>query len=187
LPYRFQARRFPNFETSWFFLYSHLKHIGGRFWADTYPRLSSLLSGALFVAGAALLVWLESRRPRIRPYVLTFGLLVWFLITGKVYSPQYALWLLPLFVLVHMRWYAYAAFVLTDVAVWVGISAYFLSQPPHNVGDPQLRLNLLEVAVWVRYAVLLWLLWLTRRADENVAQPEVAEYAALVSPVRSPA
>jgi len=167
--WKFQSTRFPNFETSWYFLYRHLSGLfGGSFWSDTYPRATSVLSGLLFAAGALLLLRAEAKREHQRPYAAAFGLLVIFLLTAKVYSPQYSLWILPFFVLLRMPWYAFAAFAVTDAAVWFAISAYFLAAPPLSAGDPALRLTLTEAAVWVRYAVLAWLLWLSRRAEENV-------------------
>lgn len=181
-PWKFQSTRFPNFETSWYMIYRHLQSVGGGFWATTYPKLTSYLAVALFAAGAIALLRAEARRDSSGPHATAFGLLLIFLLSGKVYSPQYALWVLPFFVLVKMPWYSFAAFAITDAAAWFAVSAYFLAAPPLSAGDPSLRLTLLEIAVWVRYAVLVWLLWLTRRAPENVAIPEVESgYASSVA------
>lgn len=176
LPWDFQSTRFPNYETSWYMLYRHLGEVGGGFWWTTFPRLSGLASTALFAGGALWLLRAESRRERIRPYALAFGLLIVFLLTSKVYSPQFALWLLPFFVLVRMPWQSFVAFALTDVAVWVAISSFFLAEQ-YGAGDPALRLTLVEVAVWVRYAVLGWMLWLSRSAEELVADDARATVA----------
>lgn len=177
--WKFQGSRFPNFETSWYFIYRHLSELfGGSFWWETYPRATSLLSGLLFAAGAVLLLRSESKRGHRRPYATAFGLLLIFLLSAKVYSPQFSLWLLPFFVLLRLPWYSFAAFAVTDAAVWVGISAYFLAAPPLSAGDPALRLTLTEIAVWVRYAVLAWLLWLSRRVEEDVEALPVASDAA---------
>lgn len=173
-PWRFQSTRFPNFETSWYMIFHHGS--GGSasaesFWWRTFPELTGYLSALLFLVGLAALLYAESKREDQRPYALAFGAMLIFLLTAKVYSPQFALWLLPFFALVRIPWYGYAAFLVTDAAVWFGISAWFLSQPPVSAGDADLRFLLLEIAVWTRYAVLAWLLWLSRRADENVAPP----------------
>jgi hypothetical protein len=122
-----------------------------------------------------------SPRARARPYALAFGAMLIFLLTAKVYSPQFALWLLPFFALVRIPWYGFAAFIVTDAAVWFSISAWFLSQPLVSAGDPDLRFLLLEIAVWTRYAALLFLLWLSRRADENVIAPDARAPAGVPS------
>ncbi len=54
------------------------------------------------VLAIGLLTWLAPRRPRL-PQVL-FLLVVAFLLSNKVFSPQYTLWLLPLVALARPRW-----------------------------------------------------------------------------------
>jgi uncharacterized membrane protein len=174
-PWKFQSTRFPNFETSWYNIFCHLaprcELRAGTFWTDTYPALTSYASAALFVLGVAWLLRAESRRAQFRPYATSFGILLIWLLTAKVYSPQYALWVLPFFVLIEIPWGGFAAFTVTDVAVWIAVSAYFLSYPPVGRGNITQMGHILEVTVWARYAVLLVLLWLSRRAKENVVEP----------------
>jgi uncharacterized membrane protein len=174
-PWKFQSTRFPNFETSWYNIFCHLaprcELRSGTFWTDTYPGLTSYASAALFLVGIAWLLRAESKRDYFRPYATSFGILLIWLLTAKVYSPQYALWLLPFFVLVEIPWGGFAAFAVTDAAVWIAVSAYFLSYPPVGRGNITQMGHILEATVWARYAVLLLLLWLTRRANENVVDP----------------
>lgn len=167
-PWAVQSARFPNFETSWYMAFRHLSD-GVRWWAG-YPTFVNFASLGLFVLGVVALLVAELRRPRerMRPYALCFGVLLLFLLTAKVFSPQYALWLLPFFVLLRMPWHSYLAFAVTDAAVWFAASAYFLTLEPFRAGDPAFRLAILEVAVWARYAVLAWLLWRSRGSDELV-------------------
>jgi len=164
-PWDFQSMRTANYETSWFMVF---RHIGGSWFTDA--KFVNLVSGAAFVVASAVLVALEARRERPRPFALGFGILVAFLLTAKVFSPQYALWLLPFFALLRMPWWSYVAFAVTDAAVWFAVSSYFLAVQYH-VGDGAIRLDILEGAVWARYAVLLMLLVLSRRADELVREP----------------
>ena len=177
-PWQFQSERGPNFETSWFFIQRHFR-TGSRLWGTGYPTFVNTLSVALFIVGSGALMGREARRERIRPHVLGFGILVIFLLTAKVYSPQYALWLLPFFALLAMPWWSYVAFAVTDAAVWVAVSAYFLALQ-YGRGDPVFRLGLVEYAVWARYAALILLLILSRRAEERVAEPGGAVSAAPV-------
>jgi uncharacterized membrane protein len=189
-PWKFQSTRFPNFETIWYNVFRHLSgcvtprlrvcnHVSP-FWGNTYPGLTSYASAALFVAGAILLLRAESRRAQFRPYATSMGILLIWLLTAKVYSPQYALWVLPFFALVEMPWPGFAAFSITDAAVWFAVSRFFIASSSGTNGQVALWMNWLEAAVFVRYAVLIALIWMTRRANDNVLEPQV-------SPERPPA
>lgn len=172
-PWKFQSKRFTNFETVWYMIYRHARNLAdAEFWFKTYPVILNFGTGVLFLAGVILLLRAESKRDRFRPYAVSFGLLLVWLLTAKVFSPQYALWLLPFFVLLRIPWYGFAAFAVTDAAVWWAISGYFLvlaRAQEAGVPAPEFRLTMLEIAVFARYAVLLWLLWMSRRAEERVA------------------
>lgn len=63
----------------------------------------AVLTVAWFAAVLAV-AWRARRRPRV-PQVLLL-LVIGFLLCNKVYSPQYALWLLPLMVLARPRWWS---------------------------------------------------------------------------------
>lgn len=87
--------------------------------AIAVPTLN-LASAGLFVAGAAVIAVAGARRRQPeRWWELALPLLAWFLLTNKVYSPQFSLWLLPLFALAFPGWGWLAAFALADVAVTV--------------------------------------------------------------------
>jgi uncharacterized membrane protein len=171
-PWKFQSTRFPNFETSWYNIYRHLASHFGNFWANTYPGLTSYASAGLFLVGIAWLLRAESKRAQFRPYATSFGILLIWLLTAKVYSPQYALWLLPFFALVEIPWTGFVAFSVTDLAVWVAVTAFFLSFPPTGRGNMGTMASILESMVYVRYAGLILLLWMTRRARDNVLDPD---------------
>lgn len=189
-PWRFQSRRFTNFETVWYMIYRHLSRaVSQSFWFDhdKYPRLLNLGTALLFLGGSALLVRAELKRDRFRVCNVALGVILIWLITAKVFSPQYMLWVLPFFALVRIPWHAYAGFVVTDAAVWAAISAYFLAASA-TPGGGSLQLTLLEVAVFARYAALGWMLWLSRGAPELMvgavgdrAGPDVRAVAALAS------
>ena len=171
-PWVFQSTRTANYETSWFMLFRHLSPEHSKWFFDS--SFVNLVSGALFVAGATVMLAIEARREHARPYALSFALLLWFLVTAKVFSPQYALWVLPFFALLRMPWWSYVAFAVTDAAVWFAVSGYFLG------GSANHRLFILEITVWARYAVLLLLIGLSFIVDELVAEPRLLERVAPV-------
>jgi uncharacterized membrane protein len=76
-------------------------------------------AGLLFASGAALIVAAGWRRHRARPWLLFAPVLAWFMLTNKVYSPQFDLWLYPVLLVASRRPALIAAFVVT------GVFAYF--------------------------------------------------------------
>jgi len=174
-PWSFQSDRFPNFETLGYMIYRHLgRYASQTFWFDPhrYPRYLNLATGGAFVLLAAWLLAAEMRRERFRAANAAFGVLALWLLTAKVFSPQYMLWLLPFFALIEIPWYGYVAFVVTDLGVWAAIASYLLALQYQGALAPA-RLNYLEVAVFVRYAVLGWLLWMSRRSAEQLDEAPV--------------
>jgi len=109
--YRFSSERGVDWGTFWY-VGSHLPFGGsppGVFTAlaEDVPRLN-LVSGGLFVAactGVAALALLAPRRPRLA--ALVFLTVAAFLLTNKVWSQQFVLWLIPLAVLARPRWGAF--------------------------------------------------------------------------------
>lgn len=79
--------------------------------------LNTVTAAALIVAVLAIvaLCLLAPRRPRL-PQVL-FLLVVAFLLTNKVFSPQYTLWLLPLVALARPKWRMFLVWQVTEAYV----------------------------------------------------------------------
>ena len=96
------------------------------------PRLNLLVALALvgLLAGIAAVVLTVPRRPRVASVL--FLVVVAFLLTNKVYSPQYSLWLLPLAVLARPRWGALLAWQAAECLVLASRFYYFVG----GVSDP---------------------------------------------------
>jgi uncharacterized membrane protein len=96
------------------------------------PAVLNLVSLLLFAAVCVLVAVVGLSAPR-RPQVAQLGflLIAGFLLTNKVWSPQYSLWLVPLAVLALRRWQPVLAWMAIDAAVWVPRMQYFryLSDP----------------------------------------------------------
>jgi uncharacterized membrane protein len=124
------------------------------------------LSLAAFVV-TAVLVWRAkvAREPDVPRWALTFPLIVLFLLTSKVYSPQYSLWLVPWFALVLPDLRLFAAFETMDVAAFATEFAW--------LGGGSIWL--LEVAVVLRAVVLVIILVaFVRRPTMPLAAPMAA-------------
>ena len=93
------------------------------------PGLSALnkMSAVLFAvacAAIAVLALAAPRRPRLPQ--LCFLVLAAFLMTNKVWSPQYVIWLVPLAVLARPRLWPYLLWQLAEVAYFFGIWGYLI-------------------------------------------------------------
>ncbi|WP_369045973.1 glycosyltransferase family 87 protein [Sinomonas sp. P10A9] len=79
------------------------------------------------------------RRPRLAQ--LTFLIVAAFILTNKVYSPQYVLWLIPLLALARPRWRDFLLWMLAEAlhwwAVWMYLGATTSGGPStNNIDSP---------------------------------------------------
>ncbi|MEU6644946.1 glycosyltransferase 87 family protein [Saccharomonospora sp. NPDC046836] len=91
------------------------------------PTVLNSVSGALFLlccAGVAYLALAAPTRPRLTQ--LCFLVVATFLLTNKVWSPQYSLWLVPLAVLALPRWRLLLGWMIIDALVWAPRMFYYL-------------------------------------------------------------
>jgi uncharacterized membrane protein len=100
--------------------------------------------------GVAALTFGAARRPRL-PQVFFLSLAL-FLVVNKVYSPQYVLWLLPLFVLARPRWRAFIVWQFAEILYFLGIWLYLLDVSKPGKG---LEWQPYIVSLWVRDAAVL--------------------------------
>jgi uncharacterized membrane protein len=134
------------------------------------------IAGGLFVAaciGIAVLALSAERRPRLPQ--LVFLVVAAFLLTNKVYSPQYVLWLLPLAVLARPRWRDLliwqAAEIVHFVGIWMLIEGYPPGRPEHALGNDGYDVTVL--------AHIVATLWLCAVVVRDILRPEN-------DPVRAP-
>jgi uncharacterized membrane protein len=120
--FRFSSARAPTPGTLWYATCALVGRVG----CLSIPVID-VVSLIAFVVGVLLVARAALRREDPPPvWSLAFPVLVLFLITSKVYSPQYALWLLPFFVLVMTDFRLFVLFELADAAVflaefsWIG-------------------------------------------------------------------
>jgi uncharacterized membrane protein len=131
--YIFNAKRWADWGSIWYF-----------FQAEHWPVLGGLslgtiniASAALFLAacaGVAVLALAAPRRPRLPQ--LIFLVTAAFLLTNKVWSPQYVVWLVPLVVLARPRLGGYLIWQAAEVAYFYAIWGYliYVTPGPHQSG-----------------------------------------------------
>ncbi len=104
--------------------------------------------------GTVAIVALGWRRHRERLWVLFTPLLAWFLLTNKVYSPQYDLWLWPMLVMTAPRLWPLALYAATGIAAYFAEFWWFAAMEGFSPGA-----SYADIA-WAALARALVLLWL---------------------------
>ena len=107
---------------SWYAIYSTLSgsHVFDNAPGADSPSFLNTLSLVLFGVACLAIAWFAlatQRRPRLAQ--LIFLLVAAFLLTNKVWSPQYSLWLLPLVTLALPRWRPVLAWQFSETVVWM--------------------------------------------------------------------
>lgn len=129
-------------------------------------ELLNLLATGLFLVGAlavAAIALLAKRRPRLAQ--LSFLVVAAFLVTNKVYSPQYVLWLIPLAVLARPRWRDFLLWQAAELGYYVAIWLY-LAGLNGGKGIPQ---GWYSVAVIIQICATCWFAGLVVR---DIRKPE---------------
>jgi uncharacterized membrane protein len=159
--YRLSQDRGAGFSSIWFVL-SQQGH-------PVPEGALNVLAGGLFAVaclGVAVLALAAERRPRLAQ--LVFLVVAAFLLTNKVYSPQYVLWLLPLAVLARPRWRDFliwqAGEVVHFVGIWLLLAGYPPGRPERALGDDAYGLTVM--------AHVIATLWLCAVIVRDILRPE---------------
>ncbi len=127
--------------------------------AGQSPVLLNVTSVTLFGLACVGIGWLglsAARRPRLAQ--LMFLTVASFLLVGKVWSPQFSLWLLPLAVLALPRWRPVLVWQLAESALWFLLMLTFATKgdnPAHYALLPQYPY---QVMALIRSALLIMLM-----------------------------
>ncbi|MDT4950697.1 MAG: hypothetical protein QOJ37_3292, partial [Pseudonocardiales bacterium] len=91
---------------------------------------------ALALFGALLVVIFLGLKAPVRPRLaqLAFLCVLAFLLTTKVWSPQYSLWLVPLIALARPRWRLTLIWQFSEIAVWMLTLTLLLGNSVHDHG-----------------------------------------------------
>jgi uncharacterized membrane protein len=124
--------------------------------SPTVLNVAAALAFAVCLAGIVALVLRAPRRPRLAP--MLFLTVLAFLLTNKVWSPQFSLWLLPLALLARPSWRALLAWQAAEALVLLTRFYHFISQgsPGDGIGvDWFLSAVLLRDGVLICLAALV--------------------------------
>jgi uncharacterized membrane protein len=170
--FRLNTDRPPDYTSLW---YAACHRITDNTTCAWSPHVINALSLVAF-AGVATVVWWARRRrtPDFPRWTLAFPLIVAFLLTNKVYSAQFSLWLLPWFALALPSLRLFVAFEVADIAVFVTQFSWFgtLSRDqgvPGFEGFAGPPVGVLELALVARALVLAVCLVAWVRGKENDA------------------
>ncbi|HEV2088889.1 MAG TPA: glycosyltransferase 87 family protein [Cryptosporangiaceae bacterium] len=122
--------------------------------AADVPRLN-MVGWALFVlccVGIAVLILKAPRRPRLG--AMAFLVVAAFLLTNKVWSQQFVLWLIPLAVLARPKWGAFLAWQACELAYFFGFYQILLRAAGGKALLPETAFTLVSIARWVSVATL---------------------------------
>lgn len=154
--YEFSQERGLGFSSIWYVL--DLQGLG----VGNLNVVASALTLLLF-AGIAALTLLAPRRPRLASLCLL--VVAAFLLTNKVYSPQYLLWLAPFAVLARPRWRDYWIWQGSQLVHFVGVWLYLggLSVPNRGLGA--------DGYTWTVVAHVAGTLWLCGVVVRDILHP----------------
>lgn len=125
--FAFQAQRKVDLTTNslWFWAFRPISNPEN----DAFQSAIDIASPVLVLASfslACVLGWRRYRAEGTFPVLaVSAAMLCGFLLLHKVHSPQFALWLLPMFVLLQVRAEWIVAYLLADLAMGIGIFRWF--------------------------------------------------------------
>jgi hypothetical protein len=158
--YTFSSSRGADWGGIWyFFQYVHWPVVG----SSSTPTLN-LLSGAFFIVAClaiGLLALAAPRRPRLAQ--LIFLATAAFVLSSKVWSPQYVVWLVPLAVLARPRLPGYLIWQVAEVGYFYAIWGYLITVVSGPATSGAVSGGLYFAAVLGRFGAVLLLCGLVSR------------------------
>jgi hypothetical protein len=121
-------------------------------WAEPFTYAVGVAGAAGLLAGVAYIAW-RLARGSLEPGDAALSLIIVFMLTSKVVSPQFMLWLIPVAVISAIPWRLLLVVELLNMAVWFALAG--------RVFD----LGLYRPLAVARAAALAWWLFVTLRED----------------------
>ncbi|MEO5994528.1 MAG: glycosyltransferase 87 family protein [Arthrobacter sp.] len=162
--YQFTEDRPAGYSSPWF----AYNLVAGRLgWQPLQAEAINTLALNLFVLACVLIAVLAlaaSRRPRLAQ--LAFLIVAAFILTNKVYSPQFVIWLIPLLALARPRWRDFLIWQTVEGLHWAAVWMYLgqvtsggVSQ--HNIDMPYYVLAVAFHMIAIGYLMVrvAWDIW----------------------------
>lgn len=151
-------------------------------WTGWSGETFSLVSNGLFAlccAGVAYLGLSSRHRPRISQLCLL--IVASFLLLGKVYSPQFVMWLIPLVVLASPRWKAFWIWQAIEVYHWGGV----WMESARITSSGTFGQDALWIPLWYGSGIVLHMIaviWICVTVIKDILDPERDPVRAGLSP-----
>jgi uncharacterized membrane protein len=170
-PYAFQKQRAADYTSDSIWV-----------WGLSHITLSQLNVVVPVVVGVACVVavlvgcWIADRTGAFPFVQVCAAMLIAFVLFNKAFSPQYALWLIPFFALIRVRWGWWVAFVLVDLLLYFGLFRWYFDVGYRHYDFTSLAIanQAIIVAIWAR-AVLVGLLFVVFLFARSAITPREAE------------
>lgn len=127
-----------------------------------FINTASFLLFAAACAGIAVLALTAPRRPRMAS--LVFLVVAAFVLTNKVYSPQFVVWLVPLVALAHPRWRDFLIWQFFEVMHWWAIWMHLGQVTSAGEAARNLDAPYYVLAVLAHIAATVYIMWKVVRA-----------------------
>ncbi len=137
-------------------------------WSTTVAE-RNFYAASVFLSGAAAIIAFAWDRHRDRLWLLFTPLLAWFMLTNKVYSPQFDLWLYPMLLMTAPRLRPVAIFTVAGIAAYFAEFWWFAGL---EGASPAATPRDIALAAGLRAAAMIWIIvdcvrreppaWLTR-------------------------
>jgi hypothetical protein len=145
-PSAFQGRRNATWGSAWFYLFRLADvPVHGAAGAQLANRVAVVV-----LVGALGWLIVVTMRHQLAPFAAAAAAVAIFVLSNKVYSPTYDLWLVVFFVLLPLSRRLWVTFCAVDLAVFITVYGSF-----HGLHSAQFVRTVLPVLVAVRTAVLL--------------------------------
>ncbi len=130
-------------------------------------------SFAVLLVGIAIFTWKVKTTPSF--VQVAFLVLAAFVITSKVYSPQYVLWLVPFAVLAHPRWRDFLIWQVGELVYFAGIWWFLAGYGREDVKT--LEGGAYALATFIHIGVTLWYAALVMRDMWRGSDPDADDGA----------
>jgi len=185
--WKFHAARYPDFGTIWYWF----AQIGNHFWPSGWWQTNvggygsfigdkGLIAFVVVWAAILLLGWYRRSETQGYPVAATgLGIIASFMVLSKVHSPQYALWVAPLLVMLNVPWWQVLAYLGSDLILFV--SGFYWFVQGFSGPTPGWE-RIFEVAVFARTSCLIVLAVIAATESRRLAPEEPASPAPAAPP-----